>query len=163
MNELETLLQSIKSLAELDEEAFNDEALKEMLKNVDEQFSSEIINQSINQMIQNFENQGLTKAEAIASADSLSNVLKEMIYGENQFTGNKKIFIDTVLEKLFDLFNQATTKYHSYNIELPMIVDVAGGAKVPTYAHETDAAADLYASKDMTLAPYSMGNSRQRG
>ena len=158
MNELQTLIESIKSLTDLDEEAFNDEMLKDLINNLNEQFSPEIVNQSVSQMIQNFEEQGLTKAEAIAAAESLSDTIKEMIYGQNQFTGNKKVFVDTVLEKLFDLFNQATTKYHSYSIELPMTVDVAGGAKVPTYAHETDAAADLYAAKDITLAPYSMGN-----
>ena len=81
-----------------------------------------------------------------------------MVYGETQFTGNKKILIDTITDKMFGIFDDAVAKYHSYAIELPMTVDTAAGAQVPTYAHETDAAADLYAMDDQIFPAHSYGN-----
>ena len=158
MNELQTLVDSIKGLAELDDEIFNDDAMKGILDNVDSQFSPEVIAQSINQMVKNFEDQGLTKAEAAEAIKALADTLKEMIYGENQFVGNKKVLINSVLDKTFGIFDAAVEKYHSYSIELPMTVDTKTGAKVPTYAHETDAAADLYAMADQTISAHTYGN-----
>lgn len=161
MNELETLVQSIKGLVEVDEAAFNDEALKVLLENVDTQFSPELVNQSVNQIIQNLEQQGANKEDARQSVDALVETLKGMIYGDNQFSGNKKVFVDTIMDKMIDIFEQALEKYHSYAIELPMTVE--DGAKVPTYAHETDAAADLYAMEDITLQGNTRSNKLRTG
>lgn len=158
MNELETLVQAIKSLVEMDDKLFNENTMAAILANVDQQFSPEIINQSVNQMIKNFEDQGLTKVEAREATQALTETIKEMIYGENQFTEYKKQLVDEVMNKTFGLFEQAVEKYHSYAIELPMTVDTAAGAKVPTYAHETDAAADLYAMDDQIFPAHSYGN-----
>lgn len=158
MNELQSLVDSIKGLVELDDDVFNDEAMKAIIENVEGQFSPEVIEQSINQMIKNFEDQGLTKAEAAEAIKALSETVKEMVYGENQFTGNKKVLVDTVMDKTLAIFDAAVAKYHTFSIELPMTVDTAAGAKVPTYAHDTDAAADLYAMKDQTIQAYSYGN-----
>lgn len=161
MNELQNLIDSIKSLAEVDDATLTDEALKAILENVDQQYTPEIITQSINQIIKNCEDQGLTKTEAIEAINALIETMKEMVYGETQFTGNKKILIDRVMEKTFGIFEQAKEKYHSYAIELPMTVDQ--GAKVPTYAHDTDAAADLYAMEEQVIGKHSYGNKIKTG
>ena len=158
MNELQTLIDAIKGLTDVDESILNSDTLKTILDGIDQQFSPEIVNQSINQMIQNFENQGLTKTEAEQAINALSETIKEMIYGETNFEGNKKVLVDHVMDKTLNIFKTAIKKYHSYSIELPMTVDVAGGAKVPTYAHDTDAAADLYAMKEQVIGRHSYGN-----
>ena len=44
-----------------------------------------------------------------------------------------------------------------------MTVDTAAGAKVPTYAHDTDAAADLYAMETTVLEGNSLGNKIRTG
>lgn len=163
MNELENLVQSIKDLVELDDDVFNDDVMKTMLENIDQQFSPEIVNQSINQIVKNLEDQGLNKREANESIAALTEVLKDMVYGENQFIGNKKKFIDAIMEKTNNIFQTALEKYHSYSIELPMTVDIVGGAKVPTYAHDTDAAADLYSMEEITVPAHSYGNKLRTG
>ena len=163
MDELQKLVDSIKGLTELDDEVFNDDAMTAIMENVDEQFSPEIIKQSINQMVKNFEDQGLTKNEAAQSIKALADTIKDMVYGENQFTGNKKILVDKVMEKTFSIFDAAVEKYHSYSIELPMTVDTEAGARVPTYAHDTDAAADIYAMADQTISAHTYGNMIRTG
>ena len=163
MNELENLLTAIKTLTDIDEETLTDEVLKEISNNIEAQFSSVLVAQSVNQIIKNLEDQGLTKEEANNSVKELSNTLREMVYGETQYTGNKKVLVDMILEKMFGIFNQAAEKYHSYSIELPMTVDSKMGAKVPTYAHDTDAAADLYAPADQIIPAHSYGNMIKTG
>ena len=163
MNEINSLLEAIKSLVEIDDEALTDETLKVLLNNLDQQFSPELVQQSINQIVKNLEDQGLTKEEAIAAIEALSQTFKELIYGEVEYTGNKKILVDTITNKLFDIFKAAADKYHSYAIVLPMTVDTAGGAKVPSYAHDTDAAADLYAPADQVIPAHSYGNMIKTG
>lgn len=161
MNELETLLTAIKNLVDIDEDDLNDDLIKTILNNVDNQFTPQLISQSVNQMIKNMEDQGLNKAEAQDSINALSETLKELVYGEEQFTPKKKVLIDAVLDKLFNILNMALEKYHSYAIELPMTVD--SGAKVPTYAHDTDAAADLYAMETTILEGNTLGNKIRTG
>lgn len=163
MNELEALIQSIRSLTEIEEESLTDEMMQAIMDNLEQNFSAALVSQSINQIVNNLEEQGLTKAEAQESVKALSEALKEMIYGEQQYTGNKKILVDTVMDRLFNIFNAAVEKYHSYSIELPMTIDTNAGAKVPTYAHETDAAADLYAMENTVLQGHSLGNKIRTG
>ena len=163
MNELENLLLAIKTLTDVDEETLTDEMLKIISDNIDQQFSPQLVSQSVNQIIKNLEDQGLNKEEAKASIQTLADTLKEMIYGEQQYTGNKKLLVDMILERMFIIFNQSMEKYHSYSIELPMTVDTANGAKVPTYAHETDAAADIYAMDTTVLPPHTYGNKLRTG
>jgi dUTP pyrophosphatase len=158
---LKSLMTAIKGLADMDESTLTDEVMTEVMKGIDAQFTSFMTEQSINQIIQNFEDQGLTKTEATNAMNSLSDVLKEMIYGEYEFTGNKKVVMETIANKMFNIFDRAIEKYHSYSIKLPMTIE--DGAKEPTYAHETDAAADLYAMEDQVIAAHTYGNKISTG
>ena len=163
MEELQNFIEAIQTLALFDEDELTDEVLKAALDNLEKQFSSAVVTQSINQVVDNFEDQGLTKTEARDAADALMETIKEMVYDGSEYTGNKKILIDTVLNKTFAIFDEAVDKYHSYAIELPMTVDKAAGAKEPTYAHDTDAAADLYAPADQIVPAHSYGNMIKTG
>ena len=163
MNELDTLIQAIKGLTNIKEEDLTDEITQSIINSVKEQFNPQIVSQSINQIIKNFEDQGLNKADAHEAAKALTETLKEMVYEKEQYTGNKKILVDTVLQNIFDIIQAAIEKYHSYSIELPMTVDITEGAQVPTYAHETDAAADLYAMDNVVVPAHSYGNKLRTG
>lgn len=153
MNELQTLIDSIKSLTEIDDATLTDEMMAHILEGVEQQFSTELVQQSINQIVNNMEDQGLNKAEAQAAINALSKTLKEMIYSEVSYTGNKKLLVDTVMNKMFAIFDAAAEKYHSYAIELP--IQLEEGAQVPTYAHDSDAAADMYAMEDVEIPAHS--------
>ena len=163
MDELQVLIDSIKELIDIDNDMLTEETLTTLLNGIDQQFSPELVRQAINQIINNLESQELSKDEAKASVETLINTIKEMIYGEVQYTGNKRILVDTLMERLFNIFNAAIEKYHSFSIELPMTVDTKIGARTPTYAHDTDAAADLYAPIDQTIPAHSYGNMIKTG
>jgi dUTP pyrophosphatase len=161
MNELEVLLEAIQNLTDIEEDKLNDDMIKEILDNLDNQFTPQIVSQAINQIIKNLEDQGLDRIGAKEAISTLNETLKELVYGEEQFTPSKKILVDAILDKLFNIFNTAVEKYHSYAIELPMTLDT--GAKEPTYAHDTDAAADLYAREDQIIPAHSYGNMIKTG
>lgn len=163
MEGFESLIEALKALIELDDSMLNEQVLDTISKSIDEQFSSALSEQSINQTIKNFEEQGLTKEEAKQSMDALMAFLREKGYGNKQLTGYKKELVELVYGKLEAICNKAVEKYHSYAIELPMTVDVAAGAKVPSYAHDTDAAADLYAIEDQVIPAHSYGNKIRTG
>ena len=114
MEELQNFIEAIQTLTLFDEDELTDEVLKAALDNLEKQFSSAVVTQSINQVVDNFEDQGLTKTEARDAADALMETIKEMVYDESEYTGNKKILIDTVLNKTFAIFDEAVDKYHSY-------------------------------------------------
>ena len=157
MDELRTFLEAFKGIADIPDDQLTDDMLKTILRSLDENFSPALTSQSINQIVKNLEDQSLTKAEAIKSVNSLKEAIKEMLYGEQEYNSNKKTLLDTILNKMFSIFDSAVEKYHTYAIELPMTVDVNEGAKVPTYAHETDAAADIYAMDKTVLPPHTYG------
>jgi len=159
--EFKALVEAVQGLIDIEDELLTDEVLQQILTNVDTQFSPQIISQSVNQIIQNLENQGANKEDAAQAIEALAEVIKELIYGDQVFTPNKKQIVDAVYAKINSIFQEAKEKYHTYSIELPMTIDK--GAQVPTYAHDTDAAADLYAMEDVTIQAHTYGNKIRTG
>lgn len=162
--DLKAFIDAVKGLADMDEEVLeHQEAMDAITQHLDENLTGLTMQQSVNQIIQNLEMQGATKEEANAAMVAMKELLNELVYGESTFTGNKKIIIDRVMKSTFDIFDKAIEKYHNYSIELPMVVDIANGAKVPTYAHDTDAAADLYAMESLVVQGNTLGNKIRTG
>lgn len=146
---IKSFVDSIHSLTEMDDTVFTDEATNSIIEGIDGSFSQEQINQAINQIIQNLENQGTTKAEAQNSVSALKEFVNTIVYGDKIITGNKRKVVDIIVGKIFNIFDIAFDKYHSYAIELP--IQLEDGAQVPTYAHDSDACADMYAMEDIEI------------
>ena len=73
-----------------------------------------------------------------------------------KLTEAKKEMLYFVFGILTDMYDMAIEMYGTDDMVLP--IKLEEGAHVPTYAHSTDAAADIYALEDMTLAPHSLSN-----
>lgn len=161
MDELQNFLNAIKTLTDIDDNILTDEVLEQIIQQLKTQFSDAVIAQSTNQIIKNMEDQGINKEECKKATEALKDALKEAVYSEQVFVGNKKKLVDAVLEEVFKIFDAAADKYHSFSIVLPMKLEE--GAQVPTYAHDTDAAADLYALEDTNLNAHTYGNKIRTG
>jgi len=146
---IKTFVDAINNLTEMDDELFSDEALNPILEGIEASFSITQERQAVNQIIQNLEAQGTTKNEAMASVQGLKDFVNTLVYGNKLIVGNKRKVIDKVVEKIFHTFDTAFDKYHSYAIELP--IQLEEGAQAPTYAHDSDAAADMYAMEDVEI------------
>ena len=162
MNEdLETFFNAVQGLTEIDENTLTDEVMANVEEVLRAQLSPQVVEHTIQNVIHSLDEQSLSKQEATDAANSLKEIMNEMVYGEQQYTGNKKILIDKVMKMTYDIFDAALDRYHSYNIELPMTLEE--GAQEPTYAHESDAAADLYALEDTDLNAHTYGNKIRTG
>lgn len=159
--ELNEMMQAIDSLKNLSEEDLTEDVMKQIMGTLDTNFTGPVLMQSVNQIISNLNDQGLTKEEAINAINSLSNMIQELVYGDEVFTGNKKVLLDRVMSSVHEIFEMVKNKYHTYSIELPIKLDT--GATMPTYAHPTDAAADLYALEDVNVPAHSYGNKIRTG
>jgi len=159
--EINSMIDALSSLAQLDESLLNEQSMGLIKDQIKLGLSPAVVAQSVGQMINSFEEQGLTKEEVANSIQALREVLDEIAYSGGPYSDNKKEIIDNIMGGLYSVFDRVLEKYHSYAIELPMTVDV--GAKVPTYAHDTDAAADLYAMDEAVLLPHSLGNKIHTG
>lgn len=156
MNELQQLVDAFKQFTDIpDEELEREEVITLIKESIEQNFSPTLVEQSINQIVNNLEDQGISKKDAQAAIDALKETFKEMLYGEQQLIGKKKEVVDMVTGKLFSIFDAAAAKYHSYSIELP--IQLEDGAQVPAYAHDSDAAADMYSMEDVTIPAHFTG------
>lgn len=158
---IKAFVDAVNNLKNLDDKYFTDESIEQLLAALNESFSPEQMRASVNQIIQNLETQGASRAEALQSVDAIKDLVNQLVYGDGIITGNKKKVLDNIIEKIFNIFDTAFEKYHMYAIDLPICLEE--GAHVPTYAHDTDAAADLYALETTVLQGNSRGNKIRTG
>lgn len=160
-NELKSFMDAINGLKEISNDELTDEMMEGAMQLLEQGFSKTTVNRAVNEIVQNLENQKQTKAEAAEGVKALKELINEMLYGDEEVIGNKKKLIDTVVNRMYAIFDLAIGKYHNYEFELPMTLNE--GAKAPTYAHDTDAAADLYAIDDQIIPAHSYGNMLHTG
>ena len=149
------LLDVIQQIMELSDESLNETTIESFAGAINGAFTPTVRKQAIKQMIEAMENSGLSRAEITAQnqemIDSLNELVEELTPSEP-----KRQLIKIVFQTLFDITHEAEEYYHLYSIELP--IQLEEGAHVPTYAHETDAAADLYALERTDLNAHTYGN-----
>jgi len=73
----------------------------------------------------------------------------------------KRTILNGVFSIFYNLFDGVLERYHKFDIELP--IQLEEGAQVPTYAHEGDAAADLYAADTVVVPAHSHSNMIRTG
>ena len=158
-NEINSLVQAISTITEMDD-ATLEQALPAIKEQVEINYSNELKEQAINQLIQNLEDQRLNREEAKRALDSALEVLNELVKID-ELKPNQQAAAKVMLSPLVNTFEEALARYHLYNIDLPLKLEK--GAQAPTYAHDTDAAADLYALEDTVLKGPSLGNKIRTG
>ena len=111
--------------------------------------------ESIKSVIQSFEDENLSRAQAEEiikqNKTSIQNALDEL-----QASANKRAILDATFDFFYDVFDEAFARYHSFAFELP--IKLEDGGQAPTYAHDTDACADVYASKNTVIPAHSLSN-----
>lgn len=160
-SELKGFIEAINSIKELDDSILTDEFVNQAIENIVGSFSPELANQAINQIIQNLELQGQTREQTAEMMEALKDALNTIVYGDTVLAGGKRKIIDAITNNIYSLFDTVVEKYHNYSIELP--IKLEDGAQVPTYAHDTDAAADIYALEDTLIQANTFSNKLRTG
>ena len=152
---IQPLMEIIEQIMSIPEDSLNEENTDVISGMIMGAFTPKMREDAIADMIKNFEEQHLSRAEAQAlvneSKKGITNGLNEL-----QPSYHKRAILDAVFDFFYDVFERALDKYHSYVFDLP--VKLNDGGQIPTYAHETDACADIYAAADVTLPAHSLSN-----
>ena len=156
---LAPLAEVIQSIMETD---FDDVLNDETFEVISQIFSKKIEAQEntiVETLIRDFDSKGINRDDALLATESYCDDLRNFV--KKVEPENKRRLLTIVFDKIIDVVHKCIEKYHTYNIVLPMTLEE--GAQMPTYAHDTDAAADLYAAEDTTLRAHSISNMVRTG
>lgn len=111
---------------------------------------------TIQQLVNDIPGMGYTISGLQNMVTESKQATKELIDDINPVPLKRKL-----LEEIFGIYNnvleEAVERYlNGAQIKLPFKLDT--GAKVPTYAHDSDACADVYASEDYLVKAHTIGN-----
>lgn len=152
---LQPLMDVIEQIMAMPEKNLAPETVEIMTGMINSAFTEKLRQESVNELIKNFEEEGLTRNAAAnniqASKDAITAAIDELKPSEH-----KRKILNNIFNNFYDIFERALEQYHNYNFELPIKLDE--GAQMPTYAHDTDACADIYASQDFTVPAHSLSN-----
>ena len=118
-------------------------------------FTPKIMDEALIGILNYFEDNNYTKQRAEHEVTDLKAQIADSI-DSLQPSEIKRNILQNIFSQLTDIYDKALEKYHSASINLQISLDE--GAQVPTYAHDSDAAADLYAPADMVIPAHSISN-----
>ena len=116
--------------------------------------------QSINDTIEKCRAEGISRPAFAHIVEQTKTSLADYIDGLKP-SAAKREMLELVARTVTDMFDEAYEQYNAEDFKLAMRLDP--GAHEPTYAHSTDAAADLYALEDMVLPAHSLSNKVRTG
>lgn len=151
--ELHPLLELVQSIMDLPDDHLEGAMMESLIGMINGALSPSIRQESITAMVRGFEDQGYTRAQAQLIVENAKTEFINYISSLHP-TPTKQKLLDTVFEILYNIFDTALEQYHNYAITLP--IALGSNAQLPTYAYDTDAAADLYASETVTLPAKSL-------
>lgn len=149
---IKPLMDLIEQVMALPEENLTEENTDVISGMIMGAFTPKMREDAINEMIKNFEDQHLSRAQVKELIEQSKKSIEEGIT-ELEPSIHKKAILDAIFDFFYETFNKALEHYHSFAFELPITLE--DGAHAPTYAHETDACADIYASQDITIPAHS--------
>lgn len=147
------LLDIIEQIMSIPEDSLNDTSIDVISGMMRGALTPKIKEESIKNVIQGFEDENLSRAQAFEIVTESKAAIKNAI-DEIEPSPNKRALLDAAFDFFYEVFDEAFEKYHSYTFELP--IKVENGGQAPTYAHDTDACADVYASQNITIPAHSI-------
>jgi len=159
---IDEFVKAITALIEIDDDAFDsDELFEDLSRELEEGLGPDKLNESCEDLVKFFQEEHYADKDLEQGRKELVDIVNTII-DENKITGRKKDFIWVLWQKILDVYDTARNRYlMAKKIELPIKLDE--NAKLPTYAHENDACADLYAREDQTLKAHSLSNKIDTG
>ena len=157
-NELELFVNTITEILEFPDEIINETNIEEIEKVMMASLSGAEKEQAIRETVAKIKAQNYTKEMAHEMIIDFENSLKDISEEVANLTSNpyKIRIINKIFEMLSNIINEAIEKFLGYDTTVYFEL-VHPNAKIPTYAHDTDAGADVYAPEDVIIAPGARG------
>lgn len=154
------LVEIISTIMKLPEESLQDTTKESLIGMFAGAFTPTIQDNTIKGIIEFFDNHNYTRTEARSFIDNLKAEVRELIDSLSPSKAKRDV-LEGLFNQLISLYDRAIEKYRTAAIILNMTLEE--GAHEPTYAHETDAGADIYAAETITLQPHSLSNKIKTG
>lgn len=161
MNDLKEIVTTLEEfLANMSDEEIS-AAAPELLKKMGEYYSSEEASRVITEMLEQADLLGyspeLVINEINAARDLILSAVAE-VAEKYKDSPVKLSFLESVQEQLETLFSSATLYTLGRDNVTVGVELIHPSAKLPTYAHEGDQGADIYAIEDTIIEPFTFGN-----
>ena len=145
---LKPILDIIERIMGLNDEQLTNETVDVLKGMLTGAFTTAIKENAITSIAQSFHTEGYSRAQAKQSVNevhaSFDQILQELHPSEM-----KGQLLKSVFDEFCSMFDEALNRFLTFDINLPIKLDK--NAKVPTYAHDSDAAADIYAAETITI------------
>lgn len=156
--DIELFVNAITEILEFPDDIINEANIEEIEKAMIAGLSGADREQAIKETVIKMKAQGYTKEKVEEMITEYENSLKDVMEEVANYTSNpyKIRIINKVFELLGEIINEAIEKFlgHDTVVYFELIRE---GAKLPEYAHETDAGADVFAPEDITIPAYRLG------
>lgn len=152
---LSEMQEAITQIMEFDEDTLTPSMIEMLIQTIKVMFDSSVTTEMTNNLKRSFHDQGLTRADVTNYLGHFEGRVQNFI-NKLEPSINKRKLLHAIFEPMIITFDKISEEYHNYDITLPMTLDE--GAKLPTYAHDTDACADIYASQNIILPAHSQSN-----
>lgn len=142
----------ILKIVALPEDQVTEESVNEFIQKIHESFE-QTREEAISTAVQEIKNNPVEKKESL---EELRNLKAELLEDLNYLSEYKKMIISEIMDLLVELCEEAMERYEqNYNtiVHFELIRDT----QIPTYAHNTDAGADVYAPEDFVVPAHSFG------
>lgn len=149
---LRPLADYVELIMGIPEEQLNENSIEVITGMMQGAITDTVLENAIQSLLDEFKTEGYAKKHVKLVAESIKNELEEYVNELHPSEAKLKI-INSVFEKIYFIFDKAAERYHSIDFILPISLDE--GAQLPQYAHEEDAAADLYAADTVTIPAHS--------
>lgn len=158
---LKPLMDLITLIMDLPDEGLNKTNVEVIDGMIQGAFTDSLRQEMIQGAITNFREAGYSRSEAKHIVNTFKFEIEKLIEEDLQPTELKRTLLKSVFQPMYDIFDTALVRFKLYDFEMEIQLDE--NAKVPTYAHEDDAAADLYAAETITLPAHSVSNMIKTG
>lgn len=156
--DMELFVNAITEILEFSDEVINEANIEEIERAMTASLSGAEKNQAIAETVTKMKAQGYTKEMAHEMATDFENSLKDISEEVANLTSNpyKIRIINKIFKMLGSIINEAVEKFLGHDTTIYFEL-VHPNAKIPTYAHDTDAGADVYAPMDVVIPPQARG------
>lgn len=145
----------IEQIMEMPDDSLTDDIAASIAGAFHGAYTPSLKEQSIQQFVAQLELEGTTLQQAQERVEIVKQAIEDYIDSLNP-SERKRQLIKEVFQIFYTIFDEGLERFHKYNIKLP--IQLEEGAQAPSYAHEDDAAADLYANETITIKAHSLGN-----
>jgi dUTP pyrophosphatase len=157
---MKPLVNMITQIMEIPEDSLTNTTIESILGAVEGAFTPSLRENTIQEIIKYYEADGFSVKDIEKQIKEAKEALDELVDELNP-SEKKRQLLAGVFDIFYGIFDKVIEHYKKFNIELPIFLEE--GAKIPTYAHDGDAAADLYAAETVTIPGLSFGNMIRTG